>query len=149
MQLELIEATSAELAHGEASRALETDQATAPGDRTPAPRGERELALTAPLRLAPAVRLALEQVIELVRTGSDVDAQLDALGLIVALHEFECRGVPPPFALRALSDCQMLSGGSAPDSPSHLTLERPGQQTQRAIAISPRFLVGESVPEQG
>ena len=102
----------------------------------------RAFALAAPLRLAPAVRQALEQVIELVRTEADVGARLSSLGLTVALSEFERRGVPPPVALRALSDCQMVPGGPAPEALSLLSLIRPGHEPQRAVAISSKFLVG-------
>ena len=67
------------------------------------------LSLRAPMRLAPPVRRAIEQVIsELNAHGQATASQVIAAGLFIALEAFERCGVPAPVGLRALADVGMV-----------------------------------------
>lgn len=97
--------------------------------------------LKAPLRLNPAVRDALTEVIHSFSQGEGpAQCCTVALGLFVPLAAFERRGLQPSLVLRALADVRMLarSGGQGPPTVSR---DFNGAPTVGLI-LDPRFVDG-------
>lgn len=97
--------------------------------------------LQAPLRLNPAVRDALTEVIHSFNPGAGpAQCCTMALGLFVPLAAFERRGLQPSLVLRALGDVRMLarSGGKGPPTVSR---DFNGTPTVGLI-LDPRFVDG-------
>lgn len=79
---------------------------TAPTNSVPIP---HVLSLKAPMRLNPAVRKALSDIVATLNDNArDSDICTVAEGIFVPLAEFERRGVQPGIAVRALDDTRML-----------------------------------------
>lgn len=97
--------------------------------------------LEAPMRLNPAVRDALAQIVDtLNRDGSDVAACTVASGLFIPLAEFERREIEPSLALRALTEVKMLVQAAGTKSQ---TLARDfGGEQKVGLVLSPRFVAG-------
>ena len=97
--------------------------------------------LEAPMRLNPAVRDALAQIVDtLSRDGSDVAACTVASGLFIPLAEFERRKIEPSLALRALAEVKMLVQAAGTQSQ---TLARDfGGEQKVGLVLSPHFVAG-------
>ena len=97
--------------------------------------------LEAPMRLNPAVRDALAQIVDtLNRDGSDVAACTVASGLFIPLAEFERRKIEPSLALRALAEVKMLVQAAGTQSQ---TLARDfGGEQEVGLVLSPHFVAG-------
>lgn len=97
--------------------------------------------LEAPMRLNPAVRDALAQIVDtLNRDGSDVAACTVASGLFIPLAEFERRKIEPSLALRALTEVKMLVQAAGTKSQ---TLARDfGGEQKVGLVLSPHFVAG-------
>ncbi len=97
--------------------------------------------LEAPMRLNPAVRDALAQIVDtLNRDGSDVAACTVASGLFIPLAEFERRKIEPSLALRALTEVKMLV---QPADTKSQTLARDfGGEQKVGLVLSPHFVAG-------
>lgn len=97
--------------------------------------------LEAPMRLNPAVRDALAQIVDtLNRYGSDVAACTTSSGLFIPLAEFERRKIEPSIALRALTDVKMLV---QPAGATSRTVAREfGSEQKVGLVLSPRFVAG-------
>lgn len=97
--------------------------------------------LEAPMRLNPAVRDALTQIVDtLNRDGSDVAACTVASGLFIPLAEFERRKIEPSLALRALTEVKMLVQAAGTKSQ---TLARDfGGEQKVGLVLSPHFVAG-------
>lgn len=79
-----------------------------PSASTDAP-APRVLSLKAPMRLNPAVRNALSDIVATLNDSArDSDICTVAEGIFVPLAEFDRRGVQPGIAIRALDDTRML-----------------------------------------
>jgi conjugal transfer pilus assembly protein TraI len=123
------------------------ENAEAPATRLPASTpSQRALPiqafkLDAPLRLNPAVREALEQIIDTMnRDGSNVAACTVSSGLFIPLSEFERRKTEPSQAQRALDDVKMLVHPAGSSQP---TLVRDfGGEQKIGLLIHPRFIAG-------
>lgn len=90
-----------------------------PAVTTPKPSIESlRIALAAPMRLNPAVRAALAEIVATMNPGTAEPAACTiASGVFVPLDAFERRAVLPAVALRALADARMLANsGSGPGS---------------------------------
>lgn len=97
--------------------------------------------LEAPMRLNPAVRDALAQIVDtLNRDGYDVAACTVASGLFIPLAEFERRKIEPSLALRALTEVKMLVQAAGTKSQ---TLARDfGGEQKVGLVLSPHFVAG-------
>ena len=97
--------------------------------------------LEAPMRLNPAVRDALAQIVDtLNRDGSDVAACTVASGLFIPLAEFKRRKIEPSLALRALTEVKMLVQAAGTKSQ---TLARDfGGEQKVGLVLSPHFVAG-------
>lgn len=97
--------------------------------------------LEAPMRLHPAVRDALAQIVDtLNREGSEVAACTVASGLFIPLAEFERRKIEPSLALRALTEVKMLVQAAGTQSQ---TLARDfGGEQKLGLVLSPHFVAG-------
>ncbi len=97
--------------------------------------------LQAPMRLNPAVRDALTEVIRSFNPGAGpAQCCTVALGLFVPLAEFDRRGLQPSLVLRSLTDAGMLAhkGGKGPP-----TLSRDFNGTPTVgLILDPRFVEG-------
>jgi conjugal transfer pilus assembly protein TraI len=91
---------------------------SAPAAVTPQPSIAQPLiALAAPMRLNPAVRAALTDIIATLNPGTAEPAACTvANGVFVPLDAFERRAVLPAVALRALADARMLVHTGSPGS---------------------------------
>ena len=111
-QLSLIGPDNAEPTANESSTPSEPPPASPPAEAPPAlqPLVEpRPIRLKAPMRLNPAVRQALQEVVETLNDPPAVSLVFTVReGVFVALAEFERRGVQPAVALRSLVDIGML-----------------------------------------
>ncbi len=118
-----------------------------PGDPTDSAPAKPEVAaapqfkLAAPMRLNPAVRDALAQIVAtLNRDGSDVAACTVSSGLFIPLAEFERRKIEPSLALRALADVKMLVQAAGATSQ---TVGRDfGGEHKVGLVLSPQFVAG-------
>lgn len=97
--------------------------------------------LQAPLRLNPAVRDALTEVIRSFNPGSGpAQCCTVALGLFIPLAAFERRGLQPSLVLRALADVRMLARNGAKGPP---TVSRDFNGTPTVgLILDPRFVEG-------
>lgn len=97
--------------------------------------------LQAPLRLNPAVRDALTDVIRSFNPGEGpAQCCTVALGLFVPLYFFERRGLQPSLVLRALADVRMLARNGAKGPP---TVSRDFNGTPTVgLILDPRFVEG-------
>jgi conjugal transfer pilus assembly protein TraI len=97
--------------------------------------------LQAPLRLNPAVRDALTEVIRSFNPGAGpAQCCTVALGLFVPLAVFERRGLQPSLVLRALADVRMLARSDAQGPP---TVSRDFNGTPTVgLILDPRFVDG-------
>lgn len=97
--------------------------------------------LQAPLRLNPAVRDALTEVIRSFNPGSGpAQCCTVALGLFIPLAAFERRGLQPSLVLRALADVRMLARSGAEGPP---TVSRDFNGTPAVgLILDPRFVEG-------
>jgi conjugal transfer pilus assembly protein TraI len=97
--------------------------------------------LEAPMRLNPAVRDALAQIVDtLNREGSDVAACTISSGLFIPLTEFERRKIEPSLALRALGDVNMLV--QAAGAGSRTVAREFGGEHKVGLVLSPQFVAG-------
>lgn len=89
-----------------------------PAVATPTPAVEPSaIALAAPMRLNPAVRAALADIVATMSPGTAEPAACTvATGVFVPLDAFERRAVLPAIALRALADARMLVSAGRPGS---------------------------------
>ena len=103
-----------------------------------------EFKLEAPMRLNPAVRAALAQIVDtLNRDGSDVAACTVSSGLFIPLAEFECRKIEPLLALRALTEVKMLV---QPADTKSQTLARDfGGEQKMGLVLNAHFIAGLEV----
>lgn len=116
MQLSLIDPPAESTAHDSPPTIAgpnETGTSTAPAQPL-APRPS--VKLLAPLRLNPAVRTALVDILAALDDGTEApDIITEAEGFFIPLTRFEHRGVQPGIAIRALDDARMIlrppSGG--------------------------------------
>lgn len=116
MQLSLIDPPAESTAHDSPPTIAgpnETATSTAPAQPL-APRPS--VKLLAPLRLNPAVRTALVDILAALDDGTEApDIITEAEGFFIPLTRFEHRGVQPGIAIRALDDARMIlrppSGG--------------------------------------
>ena len=97
--------------------------------------------LEAPLRLNPAVRDALAQIVETLNAdGAQVAACTVSAGVFIPLAEFERRTIDPSLALRALADVSMLV---QPAGTAARTVSREfGGEHKVGLVLSPRFVAG-------
>lgn len=97
--------------------------------------------LDAPLRLNPAVRAALESVVDSLN-GPGAEAAACALptGLFVPLHEFVRRGIQPAMAVRALSDVGLLVHNDR-SRPPIVSCQFRGTDAA-GIVLDPRYVEG-------
>ncbi|MGJ9418707.1 MobH family relaxase [Massilia sp. CMS3.1] len=100
--------------------------------------------LEAPMRLNPAARDALAQIVDtLNRDGVVAAARTVSSGLFVPLAEFERRKIEPSLALRALTDVGMLAHSRGPKgSPSQTETLDFGGEKKLGLVIHPRFIAG-------
>jgi conjugal transfer pilus assembly protein TraI len=100
-----------------------------------------EFKLESPMRLNAAVREALAQIVDsLNRDGTDVAACTISSGVFIPLTEFERRKIEPSFALRALSEVNMLVQRSGVAS---RTMARDfGGEQKVGLVLSPHFVAG-------
>lgn len=99
------------------------------------------IALQAPLRLNPAVRDALAEVVNtLNREAGPAQCCTVALGVFIPLGTFDQRGIQPSLALRALSDVHMVVSAVA-NGPATTTREFNGVPTV-GLTIASRFISG-------
>jgi conjugal transfer pilus assembly protein TraI len=121
-----------------------TPAVPAPPPPDPAPAAAPPLptfSLKAPLRLNPAVRDALESVVETLNgPGASAAACAVANGLFVPLHELEGRGIQPAVAMRALSDGRMLVHQDRNRPPT--VSQRFGADITVGLVIDPRCVEG-------
>lgn len=115
-----------------------------PNDSTPtkpASATAPQFKLEAPMRLNPAVRDALAQIVAtLNRDGSDVAACTTSSGLFIPLAEFERRKIEPSLALRALADVKMLV---QPAGATSRTVGRDfGGEHKVGLVLGPQFVAG-------
>jgi conjugal transfer pilus assembly protein TraI len=100
-----------------------------------------EFELAAPMRLNPAVREALAQIVDtLNRDGTDVAACTISTGVFIPLVEFERRKIEPSLALRALSEVKMLVQPSGVTS--RTTARDFGGEQKVGLVLSPHFVAG-------
>jgi conjugal transfer pilus assembly protein TraI len=100
-----------------------------------------EFKLQAPLRLNPAVREALAQIIDTLNCeGTDVAACTISTGVFIPLTEFERRKIEPSLALRALSEVNMLVQPSGVASRTR-TRDFGGEQ-KVGLVVGPHFVAG-------
>jgi conjugal transfer pilus assembly protein TraI len=100
-----------------------------------------EFKLDAPIRLIPAVREALAQIVDtLNRGGTDVAACTVSTGVFIPLIEFERRKIEPSLALRALSELNMLA--RAPGVTSRTAARDFGGEQKVGLVLSPHFVAG-------
>ncbi|MCU6435327.1 TraI domain-containing protein [Undibacterium sp. Jales W-56] len=100
--------------------------------------------LEAPMRLNPAVRDALAQIVDtLNRDGAVAAARTVSAGLFIPLAEFEGRRIEPSLALRALADVGMLvhSHGTNGSSSQTDVLDF-GDDKKLGLVLHPRFIAG-------
>lgn len=109
---------------------------------TPAqPATHRTYALKASMRLNPAVRDALENIILKFESADPASTACTvASGLFIPLSEFENRGIQAALAIRALTELQMLVR-TRPDGPPTLTHGADASATV-GLVISPNFVEG-------
>lgn len=109
--------------------------------------------LQAPMRLNPAVRDALTEVVDSFNPGHGPALCCTvAQGLFVPLSEFERRGLQPSLVLRALADVRMLARSSSQGAPT-ISRDFNGVPTV-GLVLAPRFvsgldLAGFAVPAGG
>jgi conjugal transfer pilus assembly protein TraI len=98
--------------------------------------------LAAPIRLNPALRSALEAVVDTMNSSDHgpIACRTVSTGLFVPLEELERRHIDPAFAIRALDELSMLVG-SATDK-LKTTLRDFGGEQKPGIVIAPRFIAG-------
>ena len=102
---------------------------------------ELRFKLEAPMRLNPAVRDALAQIIDtLNRDGPDVAACTISSGVFIPLIEFERRDVEPALAMRALGDLHMLVRPTGAASPIHA--RDFGSEQKVGLVVGPQFVKG-------
>lgn len=97
--------------------------------------------LEAPMRLNPAVRDALAQIIDTLNgDGPNVAACTVSAGLFIPLDEFERRQVEPSLAVRALADVKMLVH---PPGAALRTVSRDfGGEQKVGLVLGPQFIAG-------
>ena len=97
--------------------------------------------LQAPMRLNPAVRDALAQIISTMnRDGADVAACTISSGVFIPLTEFERRKIEPSLALRALADVKMLA---QPSGAASQTITRDFRDERKVgLVLSAHFVDG-------
>ncbi|AEB85673.1 MULTISPECIES: MobH family relaxase [Comamonadaceae] len=106
-QLSLLEATGN-------TDAPETGQQEAPAlvdapASVPSGTEPSAIRLRAPMRLNPAVRKALADIVATLNDGASASNSCTvAEGVFVPLADFECRGIQPSIAIRALDDTRMI-----------------------------------------
>lgn len=82
---------------------------TAPAHAPPAPPSQPRFSLKAPLRLSPAVRGALTEIVESLNGDAKASSACTvSTGIFIPLAEFERRKVDPTLALRGLAECEMV-----------------------------------------
>lgn len=100
--------------------------------------------LEAPMRLNPAVRDALAQIVDtLNRDGAVAAARTVSSGLFIPLDELERRRIEPSLALRALADGGMLAHGRGVNgSPSQTEVLEFCGNKKLGLLLHPRFIAG-------
>ncbi len=98
--------------------------------------------LAAPLRLNPAVRDALTQIIDTLNghTASEVAACTISSGLFIPMVEFERRNTEPSLAIRSLAEVNMLVQSAG--SPAQMETRDFGGVQRLGIVLRPSFVVG-------
>ena len=100
--------------------------------------------LNAPMRLHPAVRDALAQIVDtLNHAACDAAACAVSSGLFIPLAEFERRKIEPSLALRALADVKMLvQPEDSRHSPSHTHIHNFGAEKKVGLLLDCRYIAG-------
>lgn len=100
-----------------------------------------EFKLEAPMRLNPAVRDALAQIVDtLNRDAADAAACRVSSGLFIPLAEFERRKIEPSQALRALGEVKMLVRNNG--SQLQTQMRDFGGEQKVGLLLSSRFVAG-------
>ena len=133
----------------EASAPPDTTANAAPVTASPAPVADATSALQmfkldAPMRLNPAVRDALAQIVDtLNHAAGDAAACTVSSGLFIPLAEFERRKIEPSLALRALADIRMLvAHKDSKNSPSHTHIHDFGAEKKLGLLLDCRYIAG-------
>ena len=93
------------------------------------------------MRLNPAVRDALAQIIDTLNRGdADVAACTISAGLFIPLTEFERRNIEPSLALRALTDVKMTVQPAG--APSRTVVRDFGGEQKVGLILGARFVTG-------
>jgi len=108
---------------------------------SPAVQAPAAFSLNAPLRLNPAVRDALDAIVQTLNgPGSAAVARTVATGLFVPLQALERHGIQPALAIRALADVRMLA---LPERGRPPTVSYDfGGQPALGLVIAPQFVQG-------
>lgn len=111
---------------------------------SPASPTHPQFGLAAPFRLNPAVRQALENIVQTLNgTPSDVAARTVAHGVFIPLKAFELRKVDPAIAVRSLAEVEMLV--LRPDTSAKTVVQDFGGEELPGVVISPAFVSGLSI----
>ncbi|MCU7370024.1 TraI domain-containing protein [Paucibacter sp. O1-1] len=102
---------------------------------------QRVISLKAPMRLNPAVRSALAEIVATLNDRANASNVCTlSNGIFVPLDEFERRSVQPSIAIRALNDSQMIQHPQAGGPP---TVSRQIRNlTVLGVVLSPAHIVG-------
>ncbi|WP_038213995.1 MobH family relaxase [Xenophilus azovorans] len=141
-QLSLLEPeVEAETSAPEEASAGSLEVALAPGPQPPQGPAPVAISLEAPMRLNPAVRGALAEIVEKLNdSASTSNVSTVADGVFVPLEEFQQRGIQPGIAIRALNDAHMLRRPPAGGPP---TVSRQIRDlTVLGVVVSPVHVVG-------
>lgn len=145
-QLSLLDQDTGMTDDATASRPLAPSAALMPVSETPAPAPINASAppvfrLNAPMRLNPAVRNALSDIVATLNDRArNSDICTVAEGVFVPLAEFERRGVQPAIAVRALQDTRMLGRSQAGQAPTVSRQVR--EATVLGLVIAPAYIAG-------